>query len=87
MHLTVDADAIVQRWVDSGIAREILTPMLGDNLIEIRYAAAAYLLKMGDVDAAVPVLQELARTKTSVGMVASGAKLLLLKHRSQHSSS
>jgi hypothetical protein len=58
--------------------------MLHDNLVEIRYADAACLLKLGDATAAVPVLEELARTEMSAGMIASGAKLLLMKRRSEH---
>jgi hypothetical protein len=79
-------DAIVQRWVAAGTAHEILASMLRDELAEVRYAAAAYLLKLGDAAAAVPVLQELTQTKTSAGMIASAAKLAVMKHRSEHPS-
>lgn len=78
------ADVIVERWVESGSAHEILASMLGDKLIEVRYAAAAYLLSLGDAEAAVPVLEELSNTKTSVGLIASGADLLLMNYRSEH---
>src|SRR5262245_26840350 len=54
------ADAIVQQWTEAGNAREILTPMLHDPLIEIRFAAASYVLKLGDTDVAIPVLEKLA---------------------------
>jgi hypothetical protein len=83
---TETADTIVQQWTDAGKAREILTPMLQDDLIEIRFAAASYLLKGGDTGAAIPVLEDLAQTKTSVGMLASSARFLLMKHRSEHTS-
>lgn len=78
------SDAIAQRWAEAGNAREILTSMLHDELPEVRFAAASYLLKIHDDAAAIPVLEELARTGTSAGMIASGAKLLLMKHRSDH---
>ncbi|MEV5704792.1 hypothetical protein [Actinoallomurus sp. NPDC052274] len=78
------ADVIVERWAESGNAHEILASMLDYKLIEVRYAAAAYLLSLGDADAAVPVLEEIAQTKTSVGLIASGADLLLMNYRSEH---
>src|SRR5260370_415967 len=52
-------DKIIQRWTAEDTIRDILLPLLEDSAPEVRYAAAADLLGIGESAQAVPVLEEL----------------------------
>jgi hypothetical protein len=51
-------DALVRKWAEQGVVRDILTPLLIDEPT-VRAAAAAYLLYHGATEDALRVLREL----------------------------
>ena len=76
-------DRIVERWTSQGRLLDLLGSLLTDQSAEVRYAAAAHLLS-GHPDAALPVLQELARNPH--GFVAVTANILLIQRGYQGTS-
>jgi HEAT repeat protein len=76
---TVGADSIVETWARTGRAEELLEPLLSDEREEVRYGAAAHLLRLGCAENAVPILESLSANPD--GLVAPTARLLLLNWR------
>lgn len=75
------SEQIVERWNSRGHARDILLPLLDDSVMDVRYAAAASLLHLGETDRAVPVLEELSQANTPDGLIPSDAQALLMHFR------
>jgi len=72
---TAHGDLIVETWAGAGRAGELLEPLLRDDSEEVRYAAAAHLLRLGQTDKAVSILESLSANPH--GLVAPTARLLL----------
>jgi hypothetical protein len=75
-------DKIIQRWTAEGNIRDILLPLLKDSAPEVRYAAAADLLGIGESAQAIPVLEELSNTSP----VSAAADLMLVEWREKQGS-
>ncbi|SDD18476.1 hypothetical protein [Actinokineospora iranica] len=72
------ADEIARDWESAGQTHNVLVPLLAEaEPVEVRCAAAIYLLHVGYEDEALPVLESLA-ANDSIGLVASAAELTLL---------
>lgn len=68
-------DKLVKSVFDKGQLVQFLEPLLADDSIKVRYAAAAYLYRYGFLDLAVPQLEEISQHPTDV--VAMNARLAL----------
>jgi predicted Zn-dependent protease len=76
----------LRKWVatldERGIARDVLLPLLSDEMPVTRYGAAAYLLRRGEADRALPLLQAMADDPKN-GSLASAADTTLLGWRKE----
>lgn len=77
---TEAGEQIVDRWAAAGQAGELLGPLLESPVDQIRYAAAAHLLRLGiQEDRSVEVLEELKQDPD--GLIAPTARLLLMQRK------
>lgn len=75
-----EAEEIAARWGERGQLRELLEPVLREAEASVRLAAASALLRNGDSELAIPVLDEL---RAASGSVADDAELLVESWRQE----
>lgn len=75
--ITDKSDVIVRYWAAGGRLGELLTPMLDDNSVEVRYLASAYLVRHDPSDRAWQALFAISRGP--YGPISLSADLLLME--------
>lgn len=75
-----EAERIVEKWQREGAAIANLEVLLNHADNAVQFAAAAELLKFGETQLSIPVLEKL--TKVPTGLIAPSARLLLMRHNS-----
>lgn len=73
------ADKLVAQWNQAGQLFEILPPLLSDESVAVRCAAATFLLNFGESQEAVSILRDLALNDTT--LISTTAKTVLRMHK------